>query len=155
MRVFILILSLFSTNVLACGESNPKTFAPFAINISDEYSNNDLNLYEINFPIKDVKERDFFLNELNAVVDGLFALSVRYSEWNEYEGEFYTAYLRLDQSLEEKTSLVGNYNGGNKKGTSIYGCLNFKEYKLSELLKTKAPNKRVREELETNPPSAK
>ena len=154
MKFIALIIFLFSASVFACGEKASEAFAPFAIlleknpsfaELLEASTGKDMNTYELHFPIKDAKERDLFLLSIRTSVHNLFDLNVDYFERKEYEGDFYTAYLKLNKSLEGKTNIEANYSGGNKEGTSIYLCGNFKEFELTELLKVKPPNKRKRQ----------
>lgn len=141
MRLIVLIVLFFSFNTFACGEKSTALFSPFAV-LVENGPDDEMQIFELNFPVKDVKEKDFFLNSIRVTVGDLFDLDVDYFERKKYVGDFYTAYLKLGKSLKEKVHIEASYNGGNKDGTSIYLCGNFKEYELVNLLEVKAPSKR-------------
>ncbi|MCO7224240.1 hypothetical protein [Pleionea sp. CnH1-48] len=151
MKTNLILLSLISciasTSTLSCGQPTSESFTPFATIIKD-ISNKGMNVYEINFPMKDVKKEDFFLSSITVKANDVFVINVSYRKTIKYLGDFYTAYLTLNPSLEDKVEINADYNAGDKEGKLISLCINTKEYKLSALLN--APALEIRKEYQAH-----
>jgi len=142
LKVVPVLMYFISFTVFACGEPSGKPFIPFAVLKEKEIitvqfesvENKEMNTYELNFPIKDSNKKDFFLNSISISVLGQFDISLDYFEKRENKDKFYTAYIRINKSLEDKVQVSADYNGSNKEETGIYLCGNSKGYKLTNLL---------------------
>ncbi|WP_281558146.1 hypothetical protein [Thalassomonas sp. RHCl1] len=59
MKFSVFILYFFAMHVFACGELTEKAFLPFAVEIENSAGKN-MKTYEVFFPVKDIKETNFF-----------------------------------------------------------------------------------------------
>ncbi|WDE02463.1 hypothetical protein [Thalassomonas actiniarum] len=141
MKFAVFILYFFAMHVFACGELTEKAFLPFAVEIENGAGKN-MKTYEVYFPVKDIKETDFFLNGITSYVPELFQIELYYLETDRYIGDYYSAMLTLNKSLIDKALIVGGYNALNKEKTSLVFCGNFKRFELTSLLENKRPNLR-------------
>jgi hypothetical protein len=131
-------------NAFACGEEIKVKFIPFAIEMKS-HNQKIMKSYEMVFPITDSKKTDFFLSSFTAIVPSQFEVELNYIESRQYVGNYYSAYLTINESLINTTKIIVGYNSLDKDNTSLVFCGNFKEYSLTELLKNEPPEIKVTE----------
>ena len=136
MKFVALISYFFVVTVFACGDPSSEKFLPFATVIQNGESA-DMKSYEVNFPIQ---EREFFLNGITAILPQQFQIELSHSDAKYYVGNYYTAYLTVNESFTNDIEIVASYNALNKEVTSLVFCGNFKRYNLKQLLQASIPN---------------
>jgi len=142
LKLVALFLSyFFATIVFACGDPSTEKFLPFAKVIKNGESK-DMKSFEVNFP---TQERRFFLSDMTAILPQQFQIELNHSDIKYYEGNYYTAYVTVNDKITENLEIVASYNALNKEVTSLVLCGNFKRYKLKQLLQAAIPEVRPME----------
>ena len=133
MKYLIIFIGFLTTNAIACGDDFPPQFVPFAVEL-EERQVEAMSVFEVNFPIRDYKERELYLSNINVYLDDLFSFSLEYSEWPKYKDRYYTAHLTISKEIASKIKLNASYLSGNKEGTRRVACINSTSLGLSRML---------------------
>ncbi|NVK58378.1 MAG: hypothetical protein HWE26_22565 [Alteromonadaceae bacterium] len=125
MRFLLITATLFPIISFACSTSNEKGFEPYAIK-------NGETSYRVFFPVSDKASQPMFIDGITLVVEEVVGTDLVMS----IDNQFASAQFELQPNAVNSTTIIGSYNFGDKEGTILAFCANWKAFKLKDLLES-------------------